>query len=72
MSNELSAELIAKAKWAADMMKADGVKPEQFTEELAMAYMAAIGRRIESIQNLYLTSPEAKAQMRKTIFAMCG
>lgn len=72
MSNELSSELIAKAKWCADMMKADGVKPEQLTEELALAYMAEIGRRIESIQNMYLTIPAAKAQMRKAVFAMCG
>lgn len=53
--SELSNDLKIKAKWAADMMRADGVKPEQFTEELAMAYMEAIGKKIESIQNKYLT-----------------
>jgi len=53
--DELTNDLKIKAQWAADMMAADGVTPEQFTEELAMAYMEAIGKKIESIQNKYLT-----------------
>ena len=65
--SELSNDLKIKAKWAADMMAADGVKPEQFTEELALAYMEAIGKKIESIQNKYLTRVGAA----ETLQAFC-
>jgi len=56
----LSEELQAKAKWVADMMAADGVKAEQVTEEMAIAYMDAVGKKIEAIQNAYLTRNGAK------------
>ena len=63
MSNELNAELQAKAKWVADLMKADGVKPEQVTEDMAIAYMETIGKKIERIQSTYLTRCGAKEAM---------
>lgn len=53
--SELTSDLKIKAQWVADMMAADGVTPEQLTDDLAMAYMDAIGKKIESIQNKYLT-----------------
>jgi hypothetical protein len=56
MTNELN----LKAKWVADMMKADGVKPEQVTESMALAYMEAIGKKITAIQNTYLTRTGAQ------------
>lgn len=53
-----------KAQWIADLMKADGVKPEQVTPEMALAYMEQIGRKIEMIQNKYLTNSAARQAMQ--------
>lgn len=53
--SKLTSDLKIKAQWVADMMAADGVTPEQLTDDLVMAYMDAIGKKIESIQNKYLT-----------------
>ncbi len=61
---ELSKELMAKAKWVADMMAADGVCAEPVTPELAIAYMDAIGRKITKIQSTYLTQDRAKESMQ--------
>jgi len=44
-----------KAQWVADMMKADGVTPEQINDDLVMSYMDSIGKKIQSIQSTYLT-----------------
>jgi hypothetical protein len=63
MSDELSNELKAKAKWCADLMRADGVTPEQITPELALAYFDEVGRKIQRIQTACLTRPE----VRKTV-----
>ena len=62
-------ELQNKAQWVADMMKKDGVTPEQVTPELALAYMDAIGSKIQSIQNTYLTRNGAKDAMQSHIAA---
>ena len=44
--DELTNDLQIKAQWAADMMAADGVTPEQFTEEVVMAFMGAVGKKL--------------------------
>ena len=62
-------EMNSKAQWVADMMKADGVTPEQVTPELAIAYMQRISKKIEAIQNTYLTRVGAKEAMQKTVLA---
>ena len=69
MQNELSSELKAKAQWVADMMQADGVKPGQLTDSLAMAYMDAIGRKIQTLQNTYLTRNGAREAMQGAVLA---
>jgi hypothetical protein len=69
MQTELSSDLTRKAQWVADMMRADGVKPEQVTESLAMAYMAAISRKIQALQNTYLTRNCAREAMQGAVLA---
>lgn len=56
MNNELQ----AKAKWVADLMRADGINSSQVTPDVALAYMEEIGRRIQKIQNTYLTRTGAR------------
>jgi hypothetical protein len=68
MSNN---DMSSKAKWVADMMKADGVTPEMITQDLIMAYFDAIGKKIESIQNAVMTRPEARAALEKAVLATC-
>ncbi len=67
---ELSKELMAKAKWVADLMAADGVKAEQVTPELAIAYAEAIELKITAIQSTYLARNGAKEAMQSTVLAM--
>ena len=66
---ELSSDLKIKAQWVADMMRAEGVNPEQLNDSLVMAYMQAIGRKIQAIQNTYLTRNGAREAMQGAIFA---
>ena len=70
----LSNELQAKAKWCADLMRADGITAEhvaEMTEEqkhdLAMAYMQEVGRKIQAIQGIYLTRTGAKECLHQFI-----
>lgn len=63
----LSKELQLKAKWVSELMKADGVKPEQVTPEMALAYMDAIGKKIQAIQNKYLTNPKARESLQLSV-----
>lgn len=65
----LSAELKRKAQWVADLMQADKVTPEMVTPEMALAYMDEAGRRIATIQNIYLTHDGAKEAMRSTVLS---
>jgi len=65
MNNEMK----NKAKWVSDLMAADGVKPEQVTPELAMAYMVTVGKKIEAIQNTYLTRNGARDAIQTAILA---
>ena len=51
---------LRQAQWVADLMKKDGVKPEQVTVELSLAYMDEVGKRIESLQTKRLTNPDFK------------
>ena len=69
MQTELSPELTRKAQWVADMMRADGVTPEQVTESMALAYMQAIGRKIQAMQNTYLTRNGARDAMQSAVSA---
>jgi hypothetical protein len=57
------------AQWVADLMKADGVKPEQVTTELVMAYFDEVGRKIKSIQSIYLTRNGAKQAMCQAVLS---
>ena len=66
----LSKELQARAKWCADMMIADGVKPEQITEDLCLAYFAAVGKKIIQIQNIYFTRNGAKQAMQDYVLTL--
>ena len=63
-------EFTTKAQWVADMMQADGVKPEQLTPELALAYMAAIGKKIVKMQSTYLTNPNSPRLFKETVLAI--
>lgn len=71
---ELSKDLQNKAQWVADLMAADGVSaeqmqamPEQERQNLIMAYMDEIGKKIQAIQNKCLTNPEAMAAMQEKV-----
>jgi hypothetical protein len=57
------------AKWVADLMEADGIKPHQVTPEIALAYLAVVGRKIQQIQNTYLTRVGAKTALQQYIVA---
>ena len=57
------------ATWVADLMEADGIKPEQVTPEIALAYLAVVGRKIQQIQNTYLTRVGAKTALQQYIVA---
>ena len=57
------------AQWVADLMKADGVTAEMVTPDLALAYVDAIGRKIEAIQTTYLTRTGAKEAMQAAVLA---
>lgn len=63
-------EMKNKAQWVADMMKADGVKPEMITAELVMAYFDAVGRKINKIQSVYLTRNGARDAMQKHLLSI--
>lgn len=58
-----------KARWVADLMKADGVNPEEVTPELCIAYMAKIGKKIQEAQDIYLTRNGAREALGQTILA---
>ena len=66
----LNQELSTKAKWVADMMAADGVTPSQLTAELIDAYIIAIGKKIEKIQNTYLTNGEARKALSQKVLSL--
>ena len=73
----LSNDMINKARWISDMMKEDGITAEHIKSltddertELAMAYMAAIERKIKQIQDAYRSNPEAKKTMQHKILSM--
>ena len=55
------------AEWVADIMSADGVTPDQVTPELAIAYFAEVGRKIERINCIYLTRDYAKEAMKNYV-----
>jgi hypothetical protein len=50
-------------------MAADGIKPEQVTPDLALAYLAVVGQKIQQIQNVYLTRVGAKTALQQYIVA---
>ena len=58
------------AQWVADLMAADGIKPEQVTPELALAYLAIVGRKIVQIQSTYLTRIGAKTALQQLVAAV--
>lgn len=71
---ELSKDLQNKAQWVADLLAADGVSPKQIQampeeqkQNLIMAYMDEIGKKIEAIQNKCLTNPQAMAAMHNKV-----
>ena len=63
-ARDMERDRIAYAKWVADLLKADGVPPEQVTPELALAYFDEVGRRIEKLQTAYLTRTGARSAMQ--------
>jgi hypothetical protein len=60
----------AHAQWVADLMAADGIKPEQVTPELVLAYFEIVGRKIQQIQNIYLTRVGAKTALQELVVAL--
>jgi hypothetical protein len=60
----------AHAQWVADLMAADGIKPEQVTPDIALAYLAVVGRKIEQIQTTYLTRVGAKTALQELVVAV--
>lgn len=64
----LDAQFQAKAKWVADMMAADGIKPEQLSDDLIVSYMLAISKKIQQIQGIYLTRNGAKKALQDVIY----
>jgi hypothetical protein len=65
----LDSAMISKAKWMADLMLADGVKPERLDDELILAYMDAITRKINSLQAAYLTNANFKKNIQEFVLA---
>ncbi len=55
------------AKWVADLMKSDGIKPEQITTELALAYLDEVGRKIKLFQSIYLTRNGARDAIQSRV-----
>jgi hypothetical protein len=51
-------------------MAADGIKPEQVTPDIALAYLAVVGRKIEQIQTTYLTRVGAKTALQELVIAV--
>jgi hypothetical protein len=66
----MNTEFTQKAKWVADLMAADKVKPEQVTTELVLAYMDAVQKKINLMQSQYLTRVGAKEAMQNTVFGL--
>ena len=64
MENEttLSKDLTNKAQWVCDLMKQDGVKPEQVTDEMCIAYLQTVNKKIQMIQSKLLTDQNAKKE----------
>lgn len=58
------------AKWVADLMKADGVTPEQVTPEMAVAYFCALKRKIDAIQTAYLYRTGARQAMQEHVLTV--
>lgn len=52
------------------MMQADGVKPEQVTGKLSLAYMETIRKKIVTIQNKYLSNPAATGALNYRVVSM--
>lgn len=69
MSDTLSKELIAKAEWVARLMQKDGIKPDQFSQELVLAYMDIISEKIKMIQGIYLTKVGAKETLQNLVLS---
>lgn len=67
---ELSQEMLTKANWVAEMMQEDGIAAGSVTQELIMAYMQAITRKIETIQGIYLTRNGAQEAMADMVLAV--
>jgi len=65
----LSQDLTNKAQWVCDLMKQDGVKPEQVTDEMCIAYLQTVNRKIQIIQSKLLTDQNAKKEFSKKILA---
>jgi hypothetical protein len=61
----------AHAQWVADLMAEDGIKPEQVTPEIALAYLDVVGRKIVQIQSKYLTLVGAKTAMQQVVVELC-
>ena len=73
MKNELSQQMMKTAKWMADLMKADGITPAEFSampSEMIEAYGDAIAKKIEAIQAIYLTRQGAKQAMADRVLAI--
>jgi len=66
----LTKEMLNKAEWVASLMNEDGVKADMINDELIMAYMDTIGRKIESIQTTCLTNSAAKDAMQRTVLGL--
>ena len=73
MTTELSQEMKNTAKWVSDLMKADGVTPEQFASmpiDMIESYMMTIAKKIEAIQSIYLTRNGAQEVMANRVLSL--
>ena len=66
MNNDLK----SLSKAVAGMMQEDGVTCDNATTELVLAYVIEQRKRIERMQNLYLTNGEFKAAFNKIIYQL--
>ena len=59
--------LTLKAKWVADLMKADGLDAANASPDVVLAYFDEVGRRIEKMQTTYLTRTGAREAMQQHV-----
>ena len=58
------------AEWVARLMAEDGFTPENFSADAVIVYMEKIGRQIEKMQTIYMTTPAARQSFQSLVSAI--